>query len=80
MCSNTDGLDLEDTMLSEISQRKTNSVGHHLYVESKKYNKPVNITKKKETHGEKGRTSGYHSGGRGDTGVREWKAPTLGVR
>ena len=50
MCSNTDGLDLEDTMLSEISQRKTNSVGHHLYVESKKYNKPVNTTKMKQTH------------------------------
>ena len=33
-------------MLSEISQRKTNTVPYHLYVESKKYNKQVNITKK----------------------------------
>ena len=37
-------------MLSEISQRKTNSVGHHLYVESKKYNKLVNLTKKKQIY------------------------------
>ena len=34
-------------MLSEISQRKTNTVWNHLHVESKRYNKLVNITKKK---------------------------------
>ena len=40
ICSNMD--DLEDIMLSEISQRKTNAAWYHLYVESKKYNKLVN--------------------------------------
>ena len=30
-------------MLNEISQRKTITVCYHLYVESKKYNKLVNI-------------------------------------
>ena len=30
--------------------RKRNTVGYHLYVESKKYNKLVNITKKKQIH------------------------------
>ena len=39
-------MDLEGLMLSEISQRKTNTVWYHLYVESKKYNKLVNITKR----------------------------------
>ena len=29
---------LEGIMLSEVSQRKTNTVCYHLYVESKKYN------------------------------------------
>ena len=33
------GMDLEGIMLSEISQRKTNSVWYHLYVESKKERK-----------------------------------------
>ena len=32
-------MDLEGIMLSEISQRKTNTVRFHLYVESKKQNK-----------------------------------------
>ena len=30
-------MDLEGIMVSEISQRKTNTVWYHLYVESKKY-------------------------------------------
>ena len=38
-------MDLEDIMLSEISQRKKNTVWYDLYVESKQYNKLVNITK-----------------------------------
>ena len=41
-------IDLEGLMLSEISQRKTNTVLYHLYVESKNYRKPVNIIKKKQ--------------------------------
>ena len=44
-CSNMD--ELEGIMLSEIRQRKTNTVCYHLCVESKKYNKLLNIKKKK---------------------------------
>ena len=36
ICSNMDGL-----MLSEISQRKTNTLWHHLYVKPKKWNKLI---------------------------------------
>ena len=45
-------------MLSEISQKKTNSVCYHLYVESRKI-KLMNITKKKQTHKYRKQTSGY---------------------
>ena len=40
-------------------QRKTNIVWYHLFVESKKYNRPVNITEKKEDHRGGEQTSGY---------------------
>ena len=43
-------MDLAGIMLSEISQRKTNTVWYHLHVEPKKYNKLVNIIKNKQTH------------------------------
>ena len=42
----TTWMDLEGIMLSEISQRKSNTVLYHLYVEFKEYNKLVNIIKK----------------------------------
>ena len=44
-------INLEGIMLSEISQKKTNTTcsSCHLYVEPKKYNQLVNITKK-QTH------------------------------
>ena len=45
-----DGLGGYNAMLSEINQRQTSTIWYHLYVESKKYNKLVNITKKKQTH------------------------------
>ena len=45
-------------MLREVSQRKTNTI-YLLYVESKQYNKPVNITKKKQTHRYREQTSAY---------------------
>ena len=62
-------------MLSEISQtEKTNTLLYHLYVESKKYNKLVNITKKKQTHRYREQTNGcrwsrgeYRGGGVGGT-------------
>ena len=57
----TTWMDLEGIMLSEISQRKTNTVW---YVESKKYNKLVNITKKKQTHRHREQTSSYQWGER----------------
>ena len=44
ICSNMD--DLEGFMLTEKIQRKTYTVCCHLYVESKKYNKLVNVAKK----------------------------------
>ena len=43
-------MELEGIMLSEISQIKRNIVCYYLYVESKKYNKLLNKTKKKKTH------------------------------
>ena len=39
-------MDLEGIIVSEISQKKTNTLWYHLYVYSKKYNKLVTITKK----------------------------------
>ena len=60
-------MDMEGIMLSEISQRKTNTVWYHLYVESKKYNKLVNIIKTKQTHRYREETRGYQWGeGRGE--------------
>ena len=38
---------IDSIRLSEISQGKTNAVCYHLYVESKKYNKLMNITKQR---------------------------------
>ena len=55
----TTWMDLESIMLSVRSQRKVNTVRYHLYAESKKYNKLVNITKKKQTHRYRAQTSGY---------------------
>ena len=37
-------INLEDIMLNEISQRKTNTVWYNSYVESEEHNKLVNIT------------------------------------
>ena len=42
-------MDLEGIILSEISQRKTNTVWYHLYMESKKYKQLVYTTKKNQT-------------------------------
>ena len=56
-------MDLEDIMLSEISQRKKINVRYHLYMKSKKYNKFVNIAKKKQTHRYREQTGGCLCGG-----------------
>ena len=56
-------MDLECIMLNEISQRKKGkSVWYHLYVEPKKYNELVTITKKKQTLLYREQTSGYQKG------------------
>ena len=49
-------------MLSEISQRKTNTMWYQLSVESKEYNKLVNITKQMQTHSYREQASGYQWG------------------
>ena len=43
---------------NDIRQRKANTALYHLHVESKKYNKLVNTTKKNETHRYREQTSG----------------------
>ena len=54
-------MDLEGAMLSEISQRKTNTYGI-IYMWNLK-NKLVNITKQKQTHRHREQTSGSQWGG-----------------
>ena len=54
-------MDLDGVMLSEVSQRKISTILYHSHMESKKYNKLVNITKKK-THRYREQTSGYQWG------------------
>ena len=57
-------------MLSEVSQ--TNTVCYHLYVESKKYNKLVNVTKKNkltDTENKLVVTGRKREEGRGNIGV-----------
>ena len=46
ICNNMDGL--EGIMLSGISQRNKNTAYYHVYMQSKKHNKLVNVTKKRE--------------------------------
>ena len=58
----TTWMDLKGITLSEISQRKTNTVWCFSYMKSKKCNKLVNITKKKQTHRYREQTSGYQWG------------------
>ena len=63
-------MNLESVMRSEMSQRKTNTV-QYFYVESKKYNKLVNKTKKKQAHRYKEQTSSYQWGW--------WEGSNIGV-
>ena len=55
-------MDLEGIMLSEVRQRKRNTVRYYSHMESKKYNKLVNIIKTKQTHRYREQTSGYQWG------------------
>ena len=67
-------MDLEGIVLSEVSQTKTNTVWYHLYVESKEYNKLVNITRKKQTQRHREKASGYQRG------EGRWEGPYRGRR
>ena len=74
----TTQMDTEGIRLSEINQRETNTVWYHLYVEPKKYNKLVNITKQKQTHRFWEQISGYQWGcGRGSIGAQDLKRELL---
>ena len=42
-------MDLEGIMLSETSQKKTNTVWYHIHMESKKYNKLVDMKRSRLT-------------------------------
>ena len=55
-------LDLEGIMLSEITQTEKDECINHLYMKPKKYNKPVNTTKKQQTHKYREQTNGYQWG------------------
>ena len=64
-------MDLEGIMLSEVRQRKRNTIRYYSYVESKKYNKLVNIIKRKQTHKYREQTSGYQWGERRGGAIKE---------
>ena len=55
-------IDLEIIILSEVSQRKTNIICYHLYVESKKMIQMNLFTKQEQTHRLKKQTYGYQRG------------------
>ena len=52
-------MDPEIITLSEVSQRKTNIMWYHLYVESKKMIQMNLFTKQKQTHRHRKQTYGY---------------------
>ena len=65
-------MDLEGITLSEISHTKTNTVRYHLYVESKRNNNLVHVTKRSRLTDKENKlvgTSGEREGGRGNIGV-----------
>ena len=55
-------MDLEIIILSEVSQRKRNTIQYHLYVESKKMAQMSLFTKQKQTHRHRKQTYGYRRG------------------
>ena len=58
----TTWMKLKGIMLSEISHIEKNTLWYDLYMESKKYNKLMNIIQKKQTHGHGEQASGYQWG------------------
>ena len=63
-----DGLRGHYAKWNKSDRERQITVGYLLYVESKKYNKLVNITKKKQTHRYREQTSGYQWGERSGEG------------
>ena len=69
--------------VGEISQIKINTVWYHLYVESEKHNKVLNITKRcKLTDIQKKGvvTSEEREGEEGNTGVKDKRYKELGIK
>ena len=56
------GMDLEITILSEVRQRKTNTIRYCLYVESKKMTQMNFFMKQNQTHRPREQTYGYQRG------------------
>ena len=79
ICSNIDGLGEHNAKWNKSDKDK---YWYCLYVESTKYNKLVNIIKKKQTHRYREQTNGYQWGrGRGNIGVGgSGRYKLLGIR
>ena len=73
-------MDLEGIMLSEMSQRKTNTycMLSLMLWNLKEYSKLVNVTKRKQTHRYREQTSGYQCGERKGVWIKRYKL--LGVK
>ena len=56
-------MDLKGITLNEANQRNMDTIYFHFYVEPKKQNKQMNITKEKQTHTYREQISGCHWGG-----------------
>ena len=57
------GMDLEIIILSEVSQRKTNTTWYHIYVESKIWHK-LKSTEQKQNHRQRQQTCGCQMTGK----------------
>ena len=69
--------------MKKSQKRKKNTAQYQLFVESKKYNKIVSVTKKKQTRRYGEQTSGNNKErqeGRGKTGVGKWEVQTFGSK
>ena len=78
ICNNTVGLGGHYAKWNK-SDRNIRMAWYHLYVESKKYNKLVNITKKQQTHREQ---NCYQcgEGGAANIGAGGWEVHTISCK
>ena len=71
-------MDLEITILSEVSQTKTDVTWYHLYVESEKLIQTNLLIKQKQTHKHRKQTwRSKGKGGRNKSGAGEWQIHTI---